>query len=126
MYWLLILSFIFLVLGIGGAIILAHFICKAMNKKLASLEGIFTIKKGSGRMWDNTKPTPGQLDRIVAYIKDMDAEGEGIMKEIIEDLKKIITKIESWDDPTGPELGREQIGKAHYIIEECICKIEEI
>lgn len=48
------------------------------------------------------------------------------MNEIIDDLQKVIDKLESWDDPTMPEFDRERIGKAHYFIEECIEKVEEI
>ena len=48
------------------------------------------------------------------------------MKEIIKDLHKIMRKIEKMDDPTASELAREPIGKAHYFVEECIAKIEEL
>jgi hypothetical protein len=48
------------------------------------------------------------------------------MEEIINDLKEIRNKIESWDDPTAPKSYRDQLGEAHYIIEECIDKIDEI
>ncbi len=51
---------------------------------------------------------------------------EGFMKEIIQDLRRISDKIESWDDPTMPELNRGRFGKVHYCIEECIDEIEEI
>ncbi len=48
---------------------------------------------------------------------------EFFMKEIIQDLRRIRDKIESWDDPTMPELDRDHLGKVHHCIEECIDEI---
>lgn len=48
------------------------------------------------------------------------------MQEIIDDLNKILRKIESWDDPTADDLDREPLGKARFFVEECIDKVFEI
>ena len=42
------------------------------------------------------------------------------MINIIEDLRKIMHRIEDLDDPTSQESYRDLIGDAHFSIEECI------
>ena len=46
--------------------------------------------------------------------------------EILEELLQLQQKIELMDDPTDDDNIRKQIGKAHYALEMCINKIEEI
>lgn len=48
------------------------------------------------------------------------------MQEIIDDLRKILYKIELRDDPTADEVDREPLGRAHYFVEECINNVSEI
>lgn len=48
------------------------------------------------------------------------------MEEIIKDLRLIRDKVEKMDDPTSSSDYRVMIGDAHYFIEECISKLEEL
>ena len=47
------------------------------------------------------------------------------MRLIIDDLEKIMSRIEGLDDPTASEKYRELIGDAHFSIEECIKALNE-
>jgi len=52
--------------------------------------------------------------------KNTVSQREFVMDTIMDDLNKIMSRIELFDDPTAPESYRELIGDAHYSIEECI------
>jgi hypothetical protein len=49
-----------------------------------------------------------------------------MFNEIIEDLQKLLQKIEAMDNPTVEQDERDKVGLAYYFIEKCIIEIKEI